>query len=86
MPPRLVHELPVQAAAVGSAAEVPRAVCPAPDPAMDDVCPICLCTCEEPQLLPCDHLLCKGCLQQMYRHGVTEVCGGDGLAMDEGVC
>ena len=59
---------------------VPRDARPAPPDAVlhDHDCPVCLCGFDgdevQPQQLPCNHLVCKACLQQLYQHNLGETC------------
>ena len=41
-----------------------------------DECPVCLETLvlNDPIRLPCKHLICNPCLQQLHRHGVNQLC------------
>ena len=52
-----------------------RAV-PAVDAEEGDECPVCLETLvlNDPMRLPCTHLICNQCLQQLHRHGVNQLC------------
>ena len=52
-----------------------RAV-PALDVEDGDECPVCLDTLvlNDPMRLPCKHLICNQCLQQLHRHGVNQLC------------
>ena len=52
-----------------------RAV-PAVDAEEGEECPVCLETLvlNDPMRLPCTHLICNQCLQQLHRHGVNQLC------------
>ena len=41
-----------------------------------DECPVCFETLvlNDPIRLPCTHLICNQCLQQLHRHGVNQLC------------
>ena len=70
-----VDEISSAAAAVNLGALETRAV-PALDAEEDDECPVCLETLvlNDPMRLPCKHLICNQCLQQLHRHGVNQLC------------
>ena len=63
------------AAALDLSALETRAV-PAADVEEDDECPVCFETLvlNDPMRLPCKHLICNQCLQQLHRHGVNQLC------------
>ena len=48
------------------------------DPIPAEDCPVCLCGFDgdevQPQQLPCNHLVCKACLQQLYQRNVRQAC------------
>ena len=53
-----------------------RRAVPAVDAEEGDECPVCLETLvlNDPMRLPCTHLICNQCLQQLHRHGVNQLC------------
>ena len=80
-PPRVymeqgeVGDITSAVAALDLGTLVTRAV-PAVDVEEGDECPVCLETLvlNDTIQLPCKHLICNECLQQLHRHGVNQLC------------
>ena len=80
-PPRIdmergdVSDITSAVAALDLGALETRAV-PAEDAKESDECPVCLETVvlKDQIRLPCKHLICNQCLQQLHRHGVNQLC------------
>ena len=68
-----VHDITSAVAALDLGALETRA---AADAEEGDECPVCLDTLvlNDAIRLPCKHLICNQCLQQLHRHGVNQLC------------